>query len=192
MLSGGQGAAANTAALPARVRHEKQCLLRVRPAADLTAVRLDRSNPRTATRAVCTRGRLPRLNERAQMRNFRGRSGRVDAENLTRPVRAAGLVYGPRMRVKYASAGVAVCAALLFSAPTAFAQSAAQQGYSQPAGSVEQQLGSAQHHPVSKSVVTGGGGLPFTGLDLGLVAGAGGALLAMGFAMRRLSRSEPA
>jgi hypothetical protein len=91
------------------------------------------------------------------------------------------------MQVKYVIVGPAVCAALLFTAPTAFAQSAAQQGYGQPGGSVEQQLGSAQHHRVVK---TSGGGLPFTGLDLGLVGGAGGVLLAMGFGIRRLSRSE--
>ena len=97
------------------------------------------------------------------------------------------------MRVKYASAGVAVCAALLFSAPTAFAQSAAEEGYSRPAGSIEQRLAGAQHRAVAKPVATShSGGLPFTGLDLGLVAGAGGVLLAMGFAIRRLSRSEPA
>jgi hypothetical protein len=93
------------------------------------------------------------------------------------------------MPVKYAIAGAAVCAALLFSAPTTFAQSAAQQGYGQPAGSVQQQVGSAHHDPVVK---TSGSGLPFTGLDLGLVMGAGGVLLAIGFVIRRLSRPEPA
>ena len=98
------------------------------------------------------------------------------------------------MQVKYISAGAVVCAALLFAAPSAFAQPAAQQGYSQPAGSVQQQLGgSQQHHPVSKPVVThSSGGLPFTGLDLGLVVAAGVVLLAMGFAIRRLSRPQPA
>jgi hypothetical protein len=97
------------------------------------------------------------------------------------------------MRVKYVSVGAVVCAALLFAAPTASAQSAAQQGYSQPAGSVEQHLEGAQHRPIAKPAATSSsGGLPFTGLDLGLVAGAGGVLLAMGFAIRRLSRSEPA
>ena len=34
--------------------------------------------------------------------------------------------------------------------------------------------------------------LPFTGLDIGLVIGAGGILLAMGFGIRRLSRSPTA
>src|SRR3989442_4116318 len=95
------------------------------------------------------------------------------------------------MRVKCVSVGVVVCAALLFAAATAFAQSAAQQGYSHPAGSVEQQLGDAHRHPVVKRVVTASsGGLPFTGLDLGLVVAAGGVLLAMGFGIRRLSRSK--
>ena len=97
------------------------------------------------------------------------------------------------MQVKYVIVGATVCAALLFAAPTAFAQSAAQQGYSQPAGSVEQQLGGAQHHPIAKPAATSStGGLPFTGLNIGLVTGAGGVLLAMGVALRRLSRSEPA
>ncbi len=35
---------------------------------------------------------------------------------------------------------------------------------------------------------TDGGGLPFTGADLGLFATAGGVLLALGFGMRRLTR----
>ena len=96
------------------------------------------------------------------------------------------------MRVKNVSVGAVVCAALLFAAPTAFALSAAQQGYSQPAGSVQEQLGGAHPQPVAKPIVTSSnsGGLPFTGFDLGLVAAAGGVLLAMGFGIRRLSRSK--
>jgi hypothetical protein len=35
-----------------------------------------------------------------------------------------------------------------------------------------------------------GGNLPFTGLDLGLMVGVGGILLALGLGMRRLSRSS--
>ncbi|TML38012.1 MAG: hypothetical protein E6G00_02740 [Actinobacteria bacterium] len=103
------------------------------------------------------------------------------------------------MPVKYLSAVTLVCAALLFPAPSAIAQPAAQQGYSQPAGSVQQQLGGAQQrsdaqdHPVAKPAVThGSGGLPFTGLDLSLVVAAGVVLLAMGLAIRRLSHLRPA
>ncbi|CAA9486764.1 MAG: hypothetical protein AVDCRST_MAG13-1498 [uncultured Solirubrobacteraceae bacterium] len=40
---------------------------------------------------------------------------------------------------------------------------------------------------VSDNAAAGAGDLPFTGLDLGLVAGAGGLLLIGGLAMRRLN-----
>ena len=36
---------------------------------------------------------------------------------------------------------------------------------------------------------SGGGGLPFTGIDVALLVGAGGVLLAAGFGMRRLTRA---
>jgi len=103
------------------------------------------------------------------------------------------------MQLKYVSAVTVVCAALLYAAPAAFAQASAPDGYSQPAGSIQQQLGAAserhpgaQVHPsVAKPVATHNGvGLPFTGLDLGLVVAAGVVLLAMGFAIRWLGRSE--
>ena len=103
------------------------------------------------------------------------------------------------MQLKYGSAVIVVCSALLFAAPSSFAQTPAQEGYSQPAGSIQQQLGAAserhpgaQVHPsVAKPVATHNGvGLPFTGLDLGLVVAAGVVLLAMGFAIRWLGRSE--
>ena len=93
-----------------------------------------------------------------------------------------------------------ISAMLLVAAP-AFAQSSAQQGYSQPGGAVQTQLqsGGGGHSPgaststpeaVTQSKTTGK--LPFTGLDLVLVVGAGGVLLALGLGMRRLSRSTVA
>ena len=103
------------------------------------------------------------------------------------------------MQLKYVSAVTVVCAALLYAAPAAFAQTSAPDGYSQPAGSIQQQLGAAserhpgaQVHPsVAKPVATHNSvGLPFTGLDLGLVVAAGVVLLAVGLAIRRLGRSE--
>ena len=102
------------------------------------------------------------------------------------------------MQLKYGSAVIVVCSALLFAAPSSFAQTPAQEGYSQPAGSIQQQLGGtqqrpdAQGHPAGATPVAthSSGGLPFTGLDLGLVVAAGVVLLAMGFAIRRLGRSE--
>jgi hypothetical protein len=102
------------------------------------------------------------------------------------------------MQLKYVSAVIVVCSALLFAAPSSFAQTSAQEGYSQPAGSIQQQVGGTEQPPDSQDRLSGatpvaahsGGGLPFTGLDLGLVAAVGVVLLAMGFGIRRLSRSE--
>lgn len=94
-----------------------------------------------------------------------------------------------------------VSAALLVGAPSAFAQSSAQQGYSKPGGTVETQLenggggnnpGNSSSTPVrtpERVTEAKSSSLPFTGLDLVLVVGAGGILLALGLGMRRLSRS---
>jgi hypothetical protein len=90
------------------------------------------------------------------------------------------------MFVKYLAVGAVVCAALLITAPAGFAQSAAQRGYSTPAGSVQQELGRHDPHASSHHASGDAGTLPFTGLDLGLVAGAGGMLIAIGLAGRRL------
>ena len=72
-----------------------------------------------------------------------------------------------------------------------------QKGYSEPAGSVQQQLGSGGNdgHRVAASTVSktdSNSTLPFTGLDIALVVAAGGVLLAMGLGIRRLSRTEVA
>jgi len=96
------------------------------------------------------------------------------------------------MHSKHPAVGAVVCAVLLFAAPVASAQTAAQTSYTAPAGNVQQQVGGA-HDPTPPNAVAAdnrGGSLPFTGLDLGLVAAAGCVLLAIGFAVRRLSRSE--
>jgi hypothetical protein len=91
-------------------------------------------------------------------------------------------------------------AALLLGAPSAYAATSAQQGYSKPGGIVETQLnsgggtqpgGATQNTAVSTPEKAPGAksSLPFTGLDLALVVAAGGVLIGLGFAMRRLSRS---
>jgi hypothetical protein len=96
------------------------------------------------------------------------------------------------MHLKHLTVGTAVFAALLVAAPAGVAQTAAQRGYSAPAGSVQQQIGhddpSARVDAASDDA--GGGGLPFSGLDLGLLAGAGGILLATGLGVRRLVGSS--
>src|SRR5436305_3121137 len=96
------------------------------------------------------------------------------------------------MHLKHPALGAVVCALLLFVAPAASAQTAAQTSYSAPAGSVQQQVGGA-HDPTHARTVAQqdqGARLPFTGLDLGLVGAMGGVLLALGFAVRRLSGAK--
>jgi hypothetical protein len=95
----------------------------------------------------------------------------------------------------------AVGAAMFVTAPAAFGQTAAQQGYSSPGGVVQTQLGHSpsQHNQpaaststntpsspspaaVTKTSAKSSSKLPFTG----------GLLLAMGMGIRRLSRSTEA
>lgn len=99
------------------------------------------------------------------------------------------MVGRPMMRLRNITIGLALCVALFVAAP-AFGQSSAENGYSQPAGSVQQQLGNGSDDHSSATSKDNGGQLPFTGLDIALVAAAGGVLLAIGFGIRRLSRSE--
>ncbi|MBV9213961.1 MAG: hypothetical protein JOZ25_10000 [Actinobacteria bacterium] len=110
------------------------------------------------------------------------------------------------MRVKMIAVGAVVSGALMSAAPAALAVSPAQQGYSFPAGSVQEELGqnsnSTASQPAQQSsegteaaqTTTSGGDsqLPFTGMDVGLVVGAGGVLVAMGLGIRRLSRTPSA
>jgi hypothetical protein len=99
---------------------------------------------------------------------------------------------------------VAAYVALLLVAVPAVAQvSPTEQGYSAPAGTTQQQITSSPAPtanvspgttpkaptPVAvKKAAPEKGGLPFTGLELGLVLAAGAALLGVGFGLRRLSR----
>jgi hypothetical protein len=99
------------------------------------------------------------------------------------------------MNMKHPAVGALVCAFLLTAAPAAFAQSAAD-GYSEPAGTVQQQLGDERDPPAASAsgaraatAEDAGPSLPFTGIDIGLIGGAGIVLLAFGFAARRLSDS---
>jgi hypothetical protein len=74
---------------------------------------------------------------------------------------------------------------LAFTAP-AYAQSSID-GYSNEAGQVQENVQGNGTTPVSAN--ESGGALPFTGLDLALIAAAGGLLTAGGLAMRRLTRA---
>jgi predicted phage tail protein len=93
------------------------------------------------------------------------------------------------MRIKYLAVGAIICVALLTAAPAGFAQTPAQSGYSTPAGKVQQQLAPRAPRANARAASNDAGGLPFTGLDLGLVAVAGGMLLGIGLAVRRVSGS---
>jgi hypothetical protein len=94
------------------------------------------------------------------------------------------------MYSKHLALGAALCAVFLSTAPAAFAQTAAQNGYSEPAGSVQQQLGGGPAAPDPHAAsASDHGRLPFSGLDVGLVGAAGGLLLALGLAGRRLGHA---
>ena len=81
----------------------------------------------------------------------------------------------------------AVVAAMLVFATSAFAQSSSIEGYNDQGGQVQ-----AQIQPTGGGGNSGGGSggsLPFTGIDLALIGGAGGLLIALGVGMRRLTRA---
>ena len=78
-------------------------------------------------------------------------------------------------------------------ATTASAQTSVQ-GYNNRAGQIQSEVeqgGGNVTTPVSAQGGGGGGGgsLPFTGLDIALLVGAGGLLVVAGLGMRRLTRA---
>jgi hypothetical protein len=101
----------------------------------------------------------------------------------------------------------AAVALLLIAAPAVAQVNPTEQGYSAPAGTTQQQITSgpaptAQVSPgtttkvtpvaVKKAAPAKSSGLPFTGLELGLVLAAGFGLLGVGLGLRRLSRPPEA
>jgi hypothetical protein len=85
---------------------------------------------------------------------------------------------------------VAVLALSLTLATAAFGQSSVS-GYNGQAGQVQSDVqGDTNAQPVVANSSGGGGGgsLPFTGLDVALLVGAGGLLIVAGLGMRRLTR----
>ena len=81
------------------------------------------------------------------------------------------------MRPRGIVVALAICIALLVAAPAALAN-VAQDAYCDGCAA----LHSSEPHS----------SIPFTGLDVGLVIAAGGVLLAAGYGVRRLSRSNAA
>jgi hypothetical protein len=106
------------------------------------------------------------------------------------------------MRLRFVTIAVLSSAALAMSAPAALGQALSPdaEGYSVPGGAVQTQVESGGEPPapaneqVSNTEPTAAvqtaddSTLPFTGLDIALVVGAGGLLLLLGFGIRRLSR----
>lgn len=104
-------------------------------------------------------------------------------------------------RLKNFSIAAAMGIMLAVGAPAAFAQQgSADDGYGEPAGLVQTQVSGggeqpgaktsapAKNSPAAATVSDNGGKLPFTGLDIAMMVGAGGLLLLLGFGMHRLTR----
>lgn len=102
------------------------------------------------------------------------------------------------MKTKTIISLIAALALMAAFATSAFAQSSTD-GYSDNAGKIQTQVasgGGGGTPPAGTSTVSpvsdDGGTLPFTGLDVALLVGAGGLLVAAGFGMRRLTRAPDA
>ena len=106
------------------------------------------------------------------------------------------------MRLRTTLTALTVGAALAVGAPAAVAQTTdpSQEGYSTPGGAVQTQLDNG-NDPGNEATTSGprtvqsadsSSSLPFTGLDVALIVGAGGMLLLLGFGLRRFSRPTQA
>ena len=82
-----------------------------------------------------------------------------------------------------------VALSLTLIAPAAYAQSS-RDGYVEQGPSTLNQVGGGGNTPPPQQ--SSGGELPFTGLDVGLIAIAGASLVLLGFGMRRLTRAPDA
>jgi hypothetical protein len=85
--------------------------------------------------------------------------------------------------------------ALSAAATPAMAASTSQEGYTTPAGVVQSDVagtnntGTNGNNSANTTRSTSGSQLPFTGLDVGLIAGAGALLVLLGVGMSRLTRT---
>ena len=80
---------------------------------------------------------------------------------------------------------------LIFAAP-AFAVDSSVEGYSPDDSAVVQDLSPAEAGVAEEEASAGdAGGLPFTGRDAGLIAGAGAMLALLGLGLRRLTTASP-
>ncbi len=105
------------------------------------------------------------------------------------------MVGRPPMRMRNLIVGAIVAVSMFIVAAPASAQTASD-GYTPgPRGSIQERISTDRPPSDPPDEITetrtreARSELPFTGLDVALIIGAGGVLLAMGFGMRRLSRS---
>jgi hypothetical protein len=77
--------------------------------------------------------------------------------------------------------------ALSVAASPTFAAQVSQEGYTTPAGVVQSDVASGNTNATRS---TSGSQLPFTGLDVGLLAGAGAVLVLLGVGISRLARTR--
>jgi hypothetical protein len=83
---------------------------------------------------------------------------------------------------------VALVAIVALAAPgSAFAADSAKDAYNTPAGTIQDEIAGAQQGGSGEENAQASS-LPFTGMDLALLIGAGGLFLGAGIAMRRLAR----
>jgi hypothetical protein len=86
---------------------------------------------------------------------------------------------------------VALVATMALAVPaSAFAASPAEKAYNAPAGAIQDEVAGAQQGGGGEETTptTSSSSLPFTGMDLALLFGAGGLFVAAGIGMRRLAR----
>jgi|ERR671914_2659491 hypothetical protein len=82
--------------------------------------------------------------------------------------------------------------AVLALATAAYGQNSSVEGYNDNAGAIQTQVQGGSDTPSTTAgavTETDSGALPFTGLDVALLAAAGGLLLLAGFGARRLTRA---
>lgn len=90
---------------------------------------------------------------------------------------------------------IAVVAVAVFAMPALAGNSSSSGVYSQTSNKVQNAVGGKKHEKKVKGVSAAKpvktGSLPFTGLDLGFIVGAGLVLVVLGASLRRISRTNP-
>lgn len=89
------------------------------------------------------------------------------------------------MRRRFLTVVIFSALALSVAAAPAVAAQVSQEGYNTPAGVAQSEVSGS-----NATRATSGSQLPFTGLDVGLLAGAGAVLVLLGVGMSRLTRAR--